>query len=238
MATARLRVLICTGKVCEKKGASAVESALRSRLVQFGLNDEIKVTTADDCVGYCKQAPVMMIYPDNILYGKVKVEDVEEIVEEHFLKGRPVKRLIDDSLDAQDVLDNMRKANFFKGQEVRVVMENAGIIDPESIEEYIGRDGYQALGKVLGEMSPEDVVDEITRSGLRGRGGGGFPRHKINRAVVSIQEFNLDKVGQAEFRIQSIRVEPARRHQRHQIDCGRFVPADKYNQFTILDRCV
>jgi len=175
MATARLRVLICTGKVCEKKGASAVESALRSRLVQFGLNDEIKVTTADDCVGYCKQAPVMMIYPDNILYGKVKVEDVEEIVEEHFLKGRPVKRLIDDSLDAQDVLDNMRKANFFKGQEVRVVMENAGIIDPESIEEYIGRDGYQALGKVLGEMSPEDVVDEITRSGLRGRGGGGFP---------------------------------------------------------------
>ena len=175
MATARLRVLICTGKVCEKKGASAIESALRSRLVQFGLNDEIKISAAEDCVGYCKQAPVMMIYPDNILYGKVKVEDVEEIVEEHFLKGRPVKRLIDDSLDAKDVVDNMRKSNFFKGQELRIVMENAGIINPESIDEYIACDGYLALGKVVTEMKPEDVVDEITRSGLRGRGGGGFP---------------------------------------------------------------
>jgi (2Fe-2S) ferredoxin len=175
MATARLRVLICTGKVCEKKGASAIESALRSRLVQFGLNDEIKISAAEDCVGYCKQAPVMMIYPDNILYGKVTVEDVEEIVEEHFLKGRPVKRLIDDSLDAKDVVDNMRKSNFFKGQELRIVMENAGVINPESIDEYIACDGYLALGKVVTEMKPEDVVDEITRSGLRGRGGGGWP---------------------------------------------------------------
>ena len=82
MATARLRVLMCTGKVCDKKGASAVVSALRSRLIQFGLADEIKVTAAEECVGYCKQAPVMMIYPENILYGKVTVDDVEEIVED------------------------------------------------------------------------------------------------------------------------------------------------------------
>jgi len=99
----------------------------------------------------------------------------QEIVEEHFLKGRPVKRLIDDSMDAIDVVDNMRKTNFFKGQELRIVMENSGIINPEEIDEYIGRDGYQALGKVLTEMTPEQVVDEIKTSELRGRGGGGFP---------------------------------------------------------------
>ncbi len=174
MATARLRILICTGAACDKKGASSVESALMSRLVEFGLNDEIKISTSE-CVGYCKQAPVMIVYPDNILYAKVSVKDVEEIVEEHFLKGRPVKRLIDDSMDAIDVVDNMRKTNFFKGQELRIVMENSGVINPEEIDEYIGRDGYQALGKVLTEMTPEEVVDEVKASELRGRGGGGFP---------------------------------------------------------------
>jgi NADH-quinone oxidoreductase subunit F len=163
------------GRVCDKKGALSVESAMRARLNEFGLTDEIKFMTTEDCVGYCKQAPVMIVYPDNILYGKVQVNDVPEIVEEHFLKGRPVSRLIDDSLDAQDVVANMRSTNFFKGQELRIVMENAGIINPESIDEYIARDGYLALGKALTEMTPEDVVQEIKDSGLRGRGGGGFP---------------------------------------------------------------
>ncbi|NLF38179.1 NADH-quinone oxidoreductase subunit NuoF, partial [bacterium] len=174
MATARLQVLICAGAACEKKGSAAVESALRSRLVAFGLDDEIKII-ASDCMGYCKKAPVMIVYPDGILYERVQVKDVEEIVEEHFLKGRPVTRLIDASLDAQDVVANMRTQNFFKGQEIRIVTENLGIINPESIEEYIGRDGYIALGKVLTEMEPQDVINEIKQSGLRGRGGGGFP---------------------------------------------------------------
>lgn len=174
MATARLRVLICTGAACDKKGASSVESALRSRLTQFGLDDEVKISTSE-CVGYCKHAPVVIIYPDNILYEKVSVDDIEEIVEEHFLKGRPVKRLIDDSLDAKDVVDTMRSTDFFTAQQVRIVTENTGIIDPENIDEYIAKDGYQALGKVLTEMEPDEVIHEIKASGLRGRGGGGFP---------------------------------------------------------------
>ena len=174
MATARLQILICTGPACEKKGASAVESALRSRLIAFGLDDEVKVTRSD-CMGYCKQAPVVIVYPDGLLYQKVQVKDIEEIVEEHFLKGRPVKRLLDESLDAQDVVNNLRTAGFFKAQELRIVTENLGYINPESIEEYIGRDGYLALGKVLAEMQPAAVIKEIKQSGLRGRGGGGFP---------------------------------------------------------------
>jgi len=163
------------GRVCDKKGASSVESALRARLNEFGLTDEIKIMTSEDCVGYCKQAPVMIIYPDNTLYAKVQVKDVPDIVEEHFLKGRPVKRLIDDSLDAQDVVANMRSTNFFKGQELRIVMENAGRINPDEIDEYIACDGYMALGKALTEMTPAEVIEQIKQSGLRGRGGGGFP---------------------------------------------------------------
>jgi len=174
MPTARLRVLICAGAVCEKKGALAVESALRSRLGEFGLDDEVRIVTSE-CVGFCKQAPVMIVYPDDILYAKVHPRDIPEIVEEHFLKGRPVRRLMDESLDAKDVIANMRKTNFFKGQELRVVMENAGIINPASIEEYIARDGYAALAKVLTEMTPQEVIQEVKHSGLRGRGGGGFP---------------------------------------------------------------
>ncbi|MCX7848198.1 MAG: NADH-quinone oxidoreductase subunit NuoF [bacterium] len=174
MPTARLRVLICTGAVCEKKGASAVESALRARLGEFGLDDEVRILTSD-CVGYCKQAPVMIVYPDDVMYVKVHPRDVHEIIEEHFLKGRPVRRLMDESLDAKDVIANMRKTNFFKGQELRIVMENAGIINPASIEDYIGRDGYSALAKVLTEMTPQEVIHEVKISGLRGRGGGGFP---------------------------------------------------------------
>ncbi len=175
MATARLRVLICMGRACDKKGASSVESALRARLNEFGLSDEIKVMTTEDCVGYCKQGPLMIIYPDNILYAKVQVDDVPDIVEEHFLKGRPLSRLVDSSLDARDVVNNMRSTNFFKGQELRIVTENSGIINPDEIDEYIARDGYAALAKVLSGMEPEAVVREIKDSGLRGRGGGGFP---------------------------------------------------------------
>jgi len=174
MATARLRVLICAGAACEKKGALAVESALRSRLVEFGLDDEVRIVTTE-CVGYCKNAPVMIIYPDEVLYAKVQVRDVPEIVEEHFLKGRPLRRLMDESLDGKDIIGALRKTNFFKGQELRIVMENAGIINPAEIDEYIARDGYTALAKALTEMEPQDVIQEVKHSGLRGRGGGGFP---------------------------------------------------------------
>ena len=123
---------MCMGRVCDKKGASSVESAMRARLNEFGLTDEIKFMTTEDCVGYCKQAPVMIVYPDNVLYGQVQVKDVPEIIEEHFLKGRPVKRLIDDSLDAQDVVANMRSTNFISKSSSIDATRRHQLCDPPS----------------------------------------------------------------------------------------------------------
>lgn len=117
----------------------------------------------------------MSIYPDNIIYKSVKVEDVKEIVMEHFYKGRPVQRLMLNESDQEtNEIHDINKTKFYSKQK-RIALHNCGVIDPENIQEYIAKDGYFALGKLLTEMTPQQVVDEIKESGLRGRGGGGFP---------------------------------------------------------------
>ena len=168
----RSHVLICGGTGCQSSGCGAVVSAMEMELKNKGLDNEIKVVVTG-CHGLCALGPIVVVYPDAVFYAKIKPEDVPEIVEEHLLKGRPVKRLVyDEALDGETIV-SLEKTPFYKFQR-RIALKNCGVIDPEQIEEYIGSDGYQALGKVLTEMTPEDVVQCIRDSGLRGRGGAGF----------------------------------------------------------------
>ncbi len=161
----RAHVLVCGGTGCTSSNSPKIAEEFEVQLKKNNLENEVKVVKTG-CFGLCAEGPVIVVYPEGAMYTMVKVEDVKEIVEEHLLKGRLVKRL----LAGNDEFDY----NFFKKQ-MRVALRNCGRINPESIEEYIAFDGYQALAKVLTEMTPEQVIDTIKRSGLRGRGGAGFP---------------------------------------------------------------
>ena len=169
----RSHVLVCGGTGCTSSHSNEIIEALESELKAKGLENEIKVIRTG-CFGLCALGPIMIVYPEGCFYSEVKVEDVPEIVEEHLLKGRMVKRLIYDETITQDAIKPLNETNFYKKQN-RIALRNCGVIDPESIEEYIAMDGYQALAKCLTEMTPEDVIQVVKDSGLRGRGGGGFP---------------------------------------------------------------
>lgn len=170
----RSHVLICGGTGCTSSGSTALRQALEKELAANELQDEIKIVTTG-CFGLCALGPVMIVYPDGTFYSMVKPEDIPEIVEEHLLKGRPVARLeYHEKTGDHHVVTSLSETNFYKKQK-RVALRNCGVIDPEKIEEYIAMDGYQALGKVLTEMTPDQVIQTILDSGLRGRGGGGFP---------------------------------------------------------------
>ncbi|MBO5420523.1 MAG: NADH-quinone oxidoreductase subunit NuoF [Clostridia bacterium] len=169
----RSHVLVCGGTGCTSSHSNEIIEALESELKAKGLENEIKVIKTG-CFGLCALGPIMIVYPEGCFYSEVKVEDVPEIVEEHLLKGRMVKRLIYDETITKDEIKPLNETNFYKKQN-RIALRNCGVIDPESIEEYIAMDGYQALAKCLTEMTPEDVIQVVKDSGLRGRGGGGFP---------------------------------------------------------------
>ncbi|MBP3447280.1 MAG: NADH-quinone oxidoreductase subunit NuoF [Clostridia bacterium] len=169
----RSHVLVCGGTGCTSSHSAEIIEALESELRAKGLENEIKVIKTG-CFGLCALGPIMIVYPEGCFYSEVKVEDVPEIVEEHLLKGRMVKRLIYDETITQDEIKPLNETNFYKKQN-RIALRNCGVIDPESIEEYIAMDGYQALAKCLTEMTPEEVIQVVKDSGLRGRGGGGFP---------------------------------------------------------------
>ncbi|HAF69955.1 MAG: NADH:ubiquinone oxidoreductase, nadh-binding (51 kd) subunit [Acetothermia bacterium 64_32] len=164
----RLEVLLCSGTACLSSGAQEVKKALLSSLAAHGLAEEVRIVETG-CMGPCELGPVMLIYPEGTFYIKVRPQDAEEIVVEHFLKGRPVARLL-----WREGAPSPQELPFFSRQR-KVVLSNCGVIDPERIEEYIAAGGYEALGRALTEMSPEEVIEEIKRSGLRGRGGAGFP---------------------------------------------------------------
>lgn len=172
----RSHVLICGGTGCTSSGSVAIQEAFKSNIEACGLSEEVKVVETG-CFGLCALGPVVIVYPDGTFYSRVTADDVKEIVEEHLLKGRKVERLIY-SDTGKEVADKTAVAlsdtAFYKSQN-RVVLRNCGVINPENIEEYIAMDGYEALGKVLTEMTPEDVINIVKDSGLRGRGGGGFP---------------------------------------------------------------
>ncbi len=171
----RLNVLVCSGASCISNDSLKVKEAMLAEIDRLGLNKEIKVIETG-CMGPCQLGPVILIYPDETLYKKVQVEDVREIVEQHFLKGRPVERLMYKSPLTDELVHKSSEVDYFQKQ-VKIVLANCGNIDPESIEEYIAVGGYEALGKAVTEMTPDTVLNEIKISGLRGRGGGGFPTH-------------------------------------------------------------
>ena len=174
----RSHVLICGGTGCTSSGSKVLMSTFEEELKKQGLEDEIKIVQTG-CFGLCALGPVVIVYPEGTFYSHVKKEDVAEIVEEHLLKGRLVDRLVYKDV-AEEVKDaavrhvSLNDTNFYKTQK-RVALRNCGFINPENIDEYIAMDGYAALGKVLTEMTPEQVIQEVKDSGLRGRGGGGFP---------------------------------------------------------------
>ncbi len=174
----RAHILVCGGTGCTSSGSKDVQTAFEENLKAYGLTEEVKLVQTG-CFGLCALGPVVIIYPDGTFYSRVTTEDVKEIVEEHLLKGRVVERLVyADTGSDTPVVDkasvSLNDTAFYKSQN-RVVLRNCGVINPDEIEEYIAMDGYAALGKVLTEMQPKDVIKVITDSGLRGRGGGGFP---------------------------------------------------------------
>ena len=169
----RSHVLVCTGTGCNSSGAAAVKEQLLDQLAEEGLTDEIKVIETG-CHGFCEKGPIMVVYPEGVFYCELQPDDMEEIVQEHFLKGRTVERLLFTEPVTEEQIPSYQDIDFYKKQQ-RIVLANCGKIDPENIDEYIAHDGYEAAGKVLTEMSPEAVVEEVKDSGLRGRGGGGFP---------------------------------------------------------------
>ncbi len=168
----RAHVLVCAGAGCISSNCLAVENELKEQLYKRGLEKEIMVVETG-CIGSCDIGPVMVIYPEGTFYCNVKPEDVKEIVDEHIVKGRPVERLMYAGKTGGNVIEKVKDIDFFKGQ-TRIALRNTGVIDPDKINEYIARNGYAALGKALSKMTPEEVVEEVKKSGLRGRGGGGF----------------------------------------------------------------
>ena len=169
----RSHVLVCGGTGCTSSGSQKIIDKLEAEIKSNGLETEVQVVKTG-CFGLCALGPIMIVYPEGTFYSMVKEEDIPEIVSEHLLKGRIVSRLVYDETVADDGIKSLNETDFYKKQ-MRVALRNCGVINPEEIDEYIGCDGYEALGKVLTTMTPDDVIETILDSGLRGRGGGGFP---------------------------------------------------------------
>ncbi len=172
----RNHILICGGTGCTSSGALNVMDALNTELEKYNLQDEVKVVMTG-CFGLCALGPIMIVYPEGSFYSRVDAEAIPEIVSEHIVKGRIVKKYLYSEvaeMEEKGVHASLNDTKFYKKQK-RVALRNCGVINPEMIDEYIAYDGYQALGKVLTEMTPAEVIQTIKDSGLRGRGGGGFP---------------------------------------------------------------
>lgn len=173
MYNLRAHILLCYGGACISSNAGSVKEAIEKAIVKAGLQNEVDVVTTG-CMGTCELGPIMVIYPEGVFYQKVKPEDAEEIIQEHLLKGRVVKRLFYKKPKTEEMIEMFNDIDFFKLQK-KIALRNCGIINPLEIEEYIAADGYMALGKVLTELTTQQVIEEVKKSGLRGRGGAGFP---------------------------------------------------------------
>ena len=168
----RSHVLVCGGTGCTSSNSEQIIAALNEQIKEKGLDKEVNVVRTG-CFGLCALGPIMIVYPEGSFYSRVEVSDIPEIVEEHLLKGRIVKRLLYQETVEEDTIKSLNDTPFYEKQK-RIALRNCGVINPEKIDEYIAMDGYQALGKVLTEMTPQQVIQTIKDSGLRGRGGGGF----------------------------------------------------------------
>ncbi|MBR0158099.1 MAG: NADH-quinone oxidoreductase subunit NuoF [Clostridia bacterium] len=169
----RSHVLVCSGTGCTASGSAGLFDEFEAQLKAQGLENEVKIVKTG-CFGLCAKGPIVVVYPEGSMYCQVKKEDVAEIVSEHLLKGRIVKRLLESNSEEQNVQADAEQTDFFKKQ-LRIALRNCGRINPENIDEYIAQDGYEALGRVITSMTPEQVIDIMLKSGLRGRGGAGFP---------------------------------------------------------------
>ncbi|MFV0352202.1 MAG: NADH-quinone oxidoreductase subunit NuoF [Oscillospiraceae bacterium] len=170
----RSHVMVCAGTGCTSSGSLRIAQAFEEEVAKHQLDKEVRVIRTG-CFGLCALGPIVVIYPEASFYSMVKAEDVPEIVSEHLLKGRPVTHLLyDETVGENNTILSLDETGFYKKQ-MRIALRNCGVINPENIDEYIGFDGYQALGKAVTEMTPQDVIQTILDSGLRGRGGAGFP---------------------------------------------------------------
>ena len=206
----RSHVMVCGGTGCTSSNSAAVIAEFEKQLLEKGLDKEVKVVRTG-CFGLCEAGPVCIVYPEGSFYSHVTPENVTKIVDEHLIKGRIVKELLykGSMEEDQKTVKSLDKVDFYKKQK-RVALRNCGVIDPENIDEYIAFDGYAALGKCLTEMSPDQVIDEILKSGLRGRGGGGFPtgmKWKFAKNSVSDKKYvccNADEGDPGAFMDRSI----------------------------------
>jgi NADH:ubiquinone oxidoreductase subunit F (NADH-binding)/(2Fe-2S) ferredoxin len=173
MSEFKIHLLVCGGTGCKASESSTVAENLKIEVTKQGLHDFAQVVTTG-CFGFCEKGPIVKVIPDNTFYTNVSPADAREIVEEHVVKGRRVERLLYVNPENKETVADSKGMSFYKKQ-LRIALRNCGIIDPENIEEYIARDGYEALGKVLTSMTPEEAIQIVKDSGLRGRGGGGFP---------------------------------------------------------------
>jgi len=187
----RLHLMVCAGTGCVSNHAFEIKAALEKEIARHGLDKEVLVVPTG-CNGFCERGPLLVVQPDNIFYQQLTEKDIPHLVEEHFLKGRPVKKLMYTPPDEKTPVPVLSDIAFFKGQ-VLIALRNRGLIDPEKIDEYIARDGYVALTKALTEMAPEDIIDEVMISGLRGRGGAGFPTGMKWKYVRETASTNGDK---------------------------------------------
>ena len=182
--------MICGGTGCTASGSKTLQTTLQKALEEKGLQDEIRIVETG-CFGLCALGPIMIIYPEGVFYSNVQASDIPEIVEEHLLKGRIVQRLVHTDETTEELVTSLGDTSFYKIQK-RVALRNCGVINPENIDEYIAQDGYAALAKVLTTMTPEDVIQTLLDSGLRGRGGAGFPtglKWKFARAYENEQKY-------------------------------------------------
>ena len=169
----KIHILVCGVAGCASSGSLKVAAAIEDEIKKNNLGADVKVIKTG-CFGLCAEGPIMMICPEHVMYTKVTPEDVSEIFENHIKGGKIVTRLLAGEKEYEEIEDRLPQIPFFAMQK-RIALNNCGIIDPEKIDEYIALDGYQALAKVLNDYEPDEVIDEIKKSGLRGRGGGGFP---------------------------------------------------------------
>ena len=171
---ARMSIMICGGTGCTSSDSAEIVQTFKTELAARGMEKDIDIVRTG-CFGLCALGPVVIVYPEGVFYAKVQAKDVPEIVEEHLMKGQAVTRLVyRDSLEQDGTIKPLPSIDFFKKQQ-RIALRNCGVIDPENVDEYLARDGYRALHLVLSSMTPQEVIDTVKRSGLRGRGGGGFP---------------------------------------------------------------
>jgi NADH:ubiquinone oxidoreductase subunit F (NADH-binding)/(2Fe-2S) ferredoxin/NAD-dependent dihydropyrimidine dehydrogenase PreA subunit len=231
MAEYNMHILVCGGTGCKASQSELIKTNFKTRLNEFGLTDEIQVVLTG-CFGFCEKGPIVKILPDNTFYTQVTPEDVSEIVEEHIIKGRKVERLLYKDPETKAAIGDAKGMDFYKKQ-IRIALRNCGFINPENIEEYIGRDGYAALGACLSEKSPDEVIQMIKDSGLRGRGGGGFPtglKWDLTRKSESDQKYvvcNADEGDPGAFMDRSILEGDPHSVLEAMAICGYCIGADK-----------